>query len=59
MKNKIKEINKLPHGFEYLEFKKIQKTNNFKEIKYFVSSNTLKTDFIQVCKPFKKLVRLL
>lgn len=59
MRNKIKEANKLPLGFEYLEFRKTDKNNKPKDIKYFVSSDKLKTDFMQTHSPSKNLVRLL
>ncbi len=57
MKNKIIEINKLPHVFNYLEFVEFKK--NKEKIKYFVSSEKYKTDFVEICRPEKKLVRFI
>lgn len=57
MKNKINEINKLPHVFKYLEFAEFKKSQE--KPKYFISSKKYKTDFVEVCKPEKKLVRFI
>lgn len=57
MKNKIKEKNKLPHVFNYLEF--VNYNNDKRKIKYFVSSEKYKTNFVEVCRPEKKLVRFI
>ena len=58
MKNKIKEVNKLPLGFEYLIFKKVIRKNKPIDIKYFVPCDKLKTSFLQTHRPSKNLVRL-
>lgn len=59
MKNKINEINKLPHVFNYLEFVEFKKNKNKDKVKYFVSNKKYKTDFVEFCKPEKKLVRFI
>lgn len=59
MRNKIKETNKLPLGFEYLEFKKTSKKIKPIDKEYYVYSEKLQTDNMLAHSPSKNLVRLL
>ncbi len=55
MKNKIKEINKLPYIFNYLEFNEYKKSTE--GVIHFAPCSKFKTDFMELCKPDKNLVR--
>ncbi len=59
MNRKIKENHKLPHLFEYLEYTKVKKKSLSRTGKliYYVSSDTLQTDFVESHRPLKNLVR--
>ncbi len=59
MKNKINEINNLPHIFNYLELAELKDNKNKNRVKCFISNENYKTDFVEFCKPEKKLVRFI
>ncbi len=60
MKKKIKESNKLPLTFKYLEFSKSKLSSKSKvEFTYFVECEDFQTEYLVRAKPLKAIARML